>query len=156
MYNGLLHLHSLMRWVIIILLLVGIYRHYKGMSASRSYSGADRKIDLFLMISAHITLLIGLYQWFAGSLGLQNLKDKGFGEVMKNAPERFFAVEHMVGMILSIVFITIGRAKGKPSNAAGAEHKVALGWYLAALVLIFLLVPWPFREGIARGWFPGM
>lgn len=156
MYNGLLHLHNLMRWVIIILLLVAIIKHYKGMSGARAYSGSDRKVDLFLMISAHITLLIGLYQWFAGALGLQNLQSKGFGEVMKNAPERFFAVEHLIGMILAIVFITIGRAKGKPANAAGAEHKKALGWFLAALVLIFLLVPWPFREGIARAWFPGM
>jgi hypothetical protein len=59
-------------------------------------------------------------------------------------------------MIVAITLITIGRAKGKPSNAGAAEHKKALGLFLAALIVIFLTVPWPFREGIGRPWFPGM
>ncbi|MBZ5856579.1 hypothetical protein [Flavihumibacter profundi] len=156
MYNGLLHLHSLMRWIILVLLVLAIVRHYKGMNQKLSYSASDRKIDLFLMISAHITLIIGLYQWFAGEFGFSKIRDMGFGEVMKNAPFRFFAVEHMFGMLLAITFITIGRGKGKPATAGAAEHKKAFGWLLVALIIILLTVPWPFREGIGRPWFPGM
>lgn len=156
MYTGLLHLHSLLRWVILVLLVIAIVKHYKGSSKQLAYSAGDRKVDLFLMISAHITLLVGLYQWFAGDWGFKRIQELGFGEVMKSAPYRFFAVEHMVGMLVAITLITIGRAKGKPANAGGAEHKKALGWFLAALIVIFLTVPWPFREGIGRPWFPGM
>jgi uncharacterized membrane protein len=156
MYTGLLHLHNLMRWVILVLLVIAIFRHYKGMNSRSPYSASDRKIDLFLMISAHITLLIGLYQWFAGEWGLNRIRQLGFGEVMKNAPYRFFAVEHMVGMILAIAFITIGRAAGKPVTAGAVQHKKAFRWFIVALIIILLVIPWPFREGIGRPLFPGM
>ena len=152
MYTGLLHLHSFLRWIILILLLVAIYRHYTGMSKKAGYTAADRKLDLFLMISAHITLLVGLYQWFAGPWGLKLIQAKGFGEVMKNSAERFFAVEHMVGMLVVIALITVGRSKGKPATAGAVEHKKAFGLFVAALLLILLLVPWPFREELGRGW----
>lgn len=152
MYTGLLHLHSLLRWVILILLLVAIYRHYVGMSKKLAYTPGDRKVDLFLMIAAHITLLIGLYQWIVGPWGLKLIQARGFGDVMKSSAERFFAVEHLVGMLLAIILITIGRGKGKPASAAAAEHKKAFGFFMAALILILLLVPWPFREELGRGW----
>ncbi|KYP14725.1 hypothetical protein [Flavihumibacter sp. CACIAM 22H1] len=152
MYTGLLHLHSFLRWIILILLLVAIYRHFTGMNKKLSYSGTDRKVDLFLMISAHITLLIGLYQWVAGPWGLKLIQAKGFGEVMKTSAERFFAVEHFVGMLVVIALITVARGKGKPSSAGPAEHKKAFGLLVAALLLLLLLVPWPFREELGRGW----
>lgn len=156
MYNGLLHLHSILRWVIFILLLIAIVKHYKGMTSRAGYTAGDRKVDLFLMISAHITLLVGLYQWFAGPWGLKNIQAKGFGEVMKNSVDRFFAVEHMVAMLLVIIFITVGRAAGKPSSAGAAQHKKAFMMFLIAFILVLLAVPWPFRANLGRGWFPGM
>ncbi|ULQ57257.1 hypothetical protein KJS94_03465 [Flavihumibacter rivuli] len=156
MYNGLLHLHNLMRWVILVLLVVAILRHLTGMNKRTAYTATDRKVDLFLMISAHITLLVGLYQWFAGSLGLKLIQASGMGGVMKDSAQRYWAVEHMVGMIVVIILITIGRAKGKPASAGAAEHKKALLMFVLALLIILLNAPWPFREGIGRPWFPGM
>ena len=156
MYNGLLHLHSLLRWVIFILLIIAIIKHYKGMTTKSGYSAGDRKVDLFLMISAHVTLLVGLYQWFAGPWGIKLIQDKGFSEVMKNSTERFFAVEHMVGMIVAIILITVGRSAGKPSNAGGSQHRKAFMMFLIALIILLVAVPWPLRENLGRGWFPGM
>lgn len=150
MYTGLLHLHNFLRWVILILLVIALVRHYRGMNARASYTPGDRKIDLFLMIASHTTLLIGLYQWFTGPWGLKNIQAQGFGEVMKNASFRFFAVEHFVAMLIAIVLITIGRASGKPATAGAAQHKKAFILFLVALILILISVPWPFREAVAR------
>ncbi|KIC93394.1 hypothetical protein [Flavihumibacter solisilvae] len=150
MYTGLLHLHNFLRWVILILLVIALVRHYRGMNARASYTPGDRKIDLFLMIASHTMLLIGLYQWFAGPLGLKNIQALGFGEVMKNASFRFFAVEHFVGMLIAIILITIGRAAGKPATAGVAQHKKAFTLFLVALILILISIPWPFREAVAR------
>ena len=148
MYTGLLHLHSLLRWVILILLLIGIYQAFtknKGL----------QKLSLFLLISAHITLLIGLYQWiFSKTVGLKVLIENmgGMGNVMKNSFSRFWAVEHFTGMLIAIVLITIARGKAKKDNFDAAK------WLcLIALLLILASVPWPFREvGAGRTWFPGM
>lgn len=155
MYNGLLHSHNLMRWIILILLVIAVLRHLSGMNKKTLVTAGDKKIDLFLMISAHITLVIGLYQWIAGPWGLKNIQNIGFGEVMKNSAFRFWGVEHITGMLLAIILITIGRGAVKRAVDAAA-HKKAFWCFLIALVVILVTVPWPFREGIARPLFPGM
>jgi hypothetical protein len=144
MYNGLLHLHNLLRWVILLLLLVAIFQSF-------SKAAGLRKTSLFLLISAHTQFLIGLYQWFVGGFGYNLIKSNGFGEVMKNSVQRFWAVEHITGMLIAIILITIARGKVKIGG-----YKAASWLYVVALILILASVPWPFREGIARPWFPGM
>jgi hypothetical protein len=103
------------------------------------------------LIAAHIQFLIGLYQWFAGSFGYKLIKSNGFGEVMKNSIQRFWAVEHIAGMLIGIILITSARGKVKQGN-----YNAASWMYLIALIIILAVVPWPFREDIARPWFPGM
>lgn len=144
MYTGLLHLHNFLRWVILLLLLIAIFQSF-------SKSVGLRKTSLFLLISAHIQFLIGLYQWFVGGFGYNLLRENGFAEVMKNDAQRFWAVEHITGMLIAIIFITAARGKAKKGSYSASS------WlYLVALLLIILVVPWPFREDIARPWFPGV
>lgn len=144
MYNGLLHLHNLLRWVILILLVVSLFQ-------ALTKSAGIKKSSLWLLIAAHITLLVGLYQWIAGNLGLKMIQNMGFSGVMKDAPIRFFAIEHLTGMLVGIILITIARGKAKVLN-----YKAASWLYLIALIVILVTIPWPFREGIGRPWFPGM
>jgi uncharacterized membrane protein len=153
MYNGLLHLHNILRWVILILLIVMIIRHITGNNKNQLISPSDKKFGLFLMIAADITLLIGLYQWFTGAFGMKAISEHGMAEVMRDGQLRFFAVEHMIGMLLGIFSIHLGynRSKKVGSNL----HRSATVWYVVALVIIFLSIPWPFRGDAGRALFPG-
>ncbi|MHA4809856.1 hypothetical protein ACX0G9_17205 [Flavitalea flava] len=153
MYTGLLHLHSFMRWIILILAIIAIYKSYIGMTAGKAFTAGDKKIGLFLMISAHTTLLIGLYQWIVGPWGLKNIQNMGFGPVMKDSVFRFYAVEHLTGMIIAIVLITIGRGVSKKNIPDQVKHKKTFWFFLVAVLIILVSVPWPFRVGIARPWF---
>lgn len=144
MYNGLLHLHNVLRWVILLLLLITIFQAFiksKGIS----------KTSLWLMIAAHTTLILGFYQWYAGKLGLKLIQDAGFSAIMKDSVSRFWAVEHFTGMLIAIILITIARGKAKALN-----YKSACWLYVFALIIILVTVPWPFREGLGRPWFPGL
>ena len=103
------------------------------------------------MIAAHITLVLGVSQWMIGDVGIKVIQNSGFGIVMKDSAARFFAVEHFAGMLIGIILITVARGKAKMLNYSAAS------WlYLLALVVILITIPWPFREGIGRPWFPGM
>lgn len=155
MYTGLLHLHNLLRWVILVLLLVALFRHLAGMNKKRLVSAGDKKVDLFLMIAAHTMLVLGLIQWSVGDFGFNLIRAAGFGAVMKNDAMRFWAIEHLTGMLIAIVLITIGRGKVKRAVDYTA-HKKAFWFFLVALIFILASVPWPFREAVARPWFPGM
>ena len=153
MYTGLLHLHSFLRWVIIVLAVAVIYKSYIGMTAGKAFSAGDKKGGLFLMISAHTQLLVGLYLYFAGPWGLANIRNLGFGEVMKNSNYRFYAVEHIFGMLVAIVLITIGRGAAKKAIPDAAKFKRTFWMVLVALIVILATVPWPFRAAVARPWF---
>ncbi|MDH7462985.1 hypothetical protein QEG73_16945 [Chitinophagaceae bacterium 26-R-25] len=147
MYTGLLHLHSFLRWVILILLLIGLVQAYT--AKSNPDAGAKlKKTSLFLLISAHTTFLIGLYQWIVGPWGLKNITNLGMSAVMKDDVYRFFAVEHLTGMLIAIVLITIARGKVKK-----AAYGAAFWLYFIALVIILVSIPWPGRmAGAGRGW----
>jgi hypothetical protein len=148
----LLLLHSILRWVILILLVLAIVKSYSGMSSGRSFAEGDRKLSLFLMISAHTTLVLGLVLWFFGQFGLSLVVDNGMGMVMKNSVMRYWVVEHFVGMLIAIVLITIGRGVAKKSIPDPAKFKRAFWLFLVALIIILATVPWPFRAGVGRPW----
>ncbi|RYY59061.1 MAG: hypothetical protein EOO12_16570 [Chitinophagaceae bacterium] len=149
MYNAMLHAHSGLRWVVFILLLLAIFRH--ATAGSKPYG---RKNGLLLTIFADIMLLIGLYLWFAGAWGLTQIQSRGFGEVMKDPVARFFAVEHMVGMIVAIALLHVGKAQGKKNIPDRNKHTRALVFYVLSLLIMLFSIPWPFRAiGAGRGWF---
>lgn len=145
METGMLHLHNVLRWVILVLLLLTLFQSF-------SKNEAAKKTSLWLMIAAHTMLLIGIYQLIAGRYGIT----KGLPEdveLMKNKFYRFYWIEHPLMMFISIILITISRSKIK-KNSYGA----AAWMLLVALLLILAAIPWPFREVVGEGrkWFPGM
>lgn len=157
MATGLLHLHNILRWIILILLLISIYKAYTGWKGNKAFSPADRKTWLFTMIAAHLTLVLGLYQVLAGNIGWFTHPPLMEGEtVMSNKGLRFFLVEHPILMILAIVFITMASGMAKKPVSDTVKYQKAFRFFLIALLLILLGIPWPFRAEIGRALFPGM
>jgi len=154
MEQGLLHLHSLLRWVILVFLLLSIFRQMT--AGNQPFGGRDKAFGLPLLIAAHLNFLIGLYQWITGPWGLKMIQANGMGAVMKDSVMRFWAVEHSVMMLIGVVLITIGYGQRKSKHTARVQHRRALIFYILALIVILMAVPWPFREVIGRPWFPGM
>lgn len=156
MEQGLLHLHNFLRWVILILLLWNIFRH---ITAQRELFGRkDVSLGKWLMISSHVMLLIGLIQYFTrDNSGFQLFQQHG-SEVMSNSVYRYWAVEHITGMIIAIILITIAYGTRKKTILSDQrKHKRALTFYIIALIILLVNMPWPFRtNGIARSLFPGM
>ena len=156
MQTGLVHLHNFLRWVILVLLILSIVKSYTGWQQKKLFSAGDRKVWLFTLIAAHITLLIGLYQWAYGRYGFMVTKMPEGESVMKNKFFRFFWVEHPTGMILSIILITLGYGMAKKSISDETKYKKAFWYFFIALLVILVTVPWPFREIVGRPLFPGM
>ncbi len=155
MDTGLLHLHNLLRWIILVLLLVSIVKTYSGWQSKKVFSAGDKKIWLFTMIAGHITLLLGLYQVGFGRFGISKGLPEGTS-LMKDKFFRFFWVEHPVAMILAIVFLTLAHGMSKKAVPDETKYKKAFIYFLLALILILAAVPWPFRDVVGRPWAPGM
>ena len=104
-------------------------------------------INLFAMVMLHIQLLIGLALYFVNSPKVS------FAEGwMKVAMYRFYGMEHLIGMILAITLVTLGRKKAEKLKNTRDKHRRVMISYTIALVLILLSIPWPFREALGGAW----
>lgn len=153
LYNVLVHLHSVGRWIVLLLLLIAIFNSL--VAGDRPFIKSDNRTGLLLTIFADLMLLIGLVLWYFGPRGYQYLSGEGgMGEVMKDPNSRFFVVEHFAGMLVAIILIHIGKAQAKKRIGDKAKHRRTLIFYLLALLIILASIPWPFRQvGAGSHWF---
>jgi hypothetical protein len=153
LYNVLLHVHSAGRWVVLLLLLFAIINSL--IAGNRPYIRTDNRLGLLLTISADLMLLIGIVLWYFGNMGYKMIEAAGgMSNAMKDPVTRFYAVEHLVGMLIAIILIHIGKAQGKKKISDKSKHRRTLIFYFLALLIILASIPWPFREiGAGRGWY---
>lgn len=149
MLMGIQHLHGTLRWVVLVLLFLSIVKAFTGMSSGRTFSEADRKRGLFTMISLHLQLVLGFILYFGK--GWSNML--GSADAMGDTVLRFFSLEHMVTMLIAIVFGTLGYSLSKRATEDRSKFRRQAIWFTVCLVLILSSIPWPFREGFeAYGW----
>jgi hypothetical protein len=150
MYIGLLHLHSALRYVVLILLIIAVIKALIAWRSKKNFASSDKKLYLFTLVAVHIQLLIGLVLYFVSPIVDQAYAD--FGAAMKNPALRFWAVEHFTVMLVAIILITIGYSSSKKATQDVTKHMRVGLFYLIGLALILISIPWPFSS-VPRPWF---
>jgi len=150
MHTILLEIHSILRYVVLILLVISIVKSAKGLIANSDYSSKNYKLDLFAMIATHTQFLLGIILYFVSPIvkaGLSNM-----GATMKDDVLRFWTVEHSLMMLFGIVLITVGRKLSKKAATAALKHKRIFIFFGLGLILILISIPWPFSTSVPRPW----
>lgn len=140
MYNFLLLSHSWLRWVVLILAVLAIYRNYEGFSTGRKWTATDKKFNTFFIGSLHLQLVIGLILYSGVSPMMQGIM-ADMSASMKNKELRFWAVEHMTGMIIAVLIAQIGSIKAKKQVSDAGKFRTAFFWFLAAIILVLIMIP---------------
>lgn len=137
------HLHSGLRWIVLILLIWAIANAF----SAKHFEKKHKMINLFAMLTLHIQLVIGLIQYFTSA------KVQFSAGWMENKLLRFYGMEHLAGMLLAIILITIGYSKAKRKVNDADKFKAIRLFYSIGLIIILLSIPWPFRAYLGGGWF---
>lgn len=154
MYSFLKHAHSGWRWIVLILLVAAIANAFMKWQKKSDYKESDRKLSTFAMIATHIQFLFGIVLLFISPLAIKAMKNyESFGELMGNAINRFYTVEHTSMMLLAIALITIGNARTKRLNVAASKHKSVFIFFLLGLLIMLVSIPWPGFRGLPGSWF---
>ena len=111
--------------------------------SGKSFESSDQKINMFAMISAHIQLLFGL------ALYMVSPKVQFSAGWMGESIFRYFGMEHLLMMLIAILFITMGHLRSKKTGS----HKAAAIPFILAFLFILVRAPWPFWGSIRSGWF---
>ena len=136
-------IHSGLRWIILILLVLAIINAF----SAKTFEKKHKMINLFAMIALHTQLLIGLVL-------LKSSGKVNFGEGwMKDAIYRFYGMEHLAGMVIAIALITFGYVKSKKGTTPAEIYKPIKLFYVIGLIIILASIPWPFRANLGGAWF---
>ncbi len=139
MYDLLLSIHNIARWLVLLAAIYLIYRSLNGLR-SRTYEPADRQagqvytglMDLQLVLGILLLILSPLVQSAWGN----------FGAAMQNSQTRFFVAEHWVLMLAAVILAHVGSSRIKKATEALIKQRQALIWYGLSLALMLLAIPW--------------
>lgn len=148
--HPLLVLHSWLRWLVLISLVVAIVRSFAATRSGRAFSRADNFIRHTTATIAHIQLMVGLALYFISPLVSYFLHN--FRTAVHDRQARFFGMEHIAVMVVAITVLTIGSAKAKRKPTDAQKHKAVFVWFTIALVLILTSIPWAFSPLVSRPW----
>lgn len=135
MNEGLLHAHSGLRWVVLVLLVSSIVTGFMNMAANKPYK---KGLYAATMGMLHIQVILGIVLLVSKHFPLS----QPMGEIMKNEQARFMIVEHPVMMLVAAVIATMGYSVGKRAQTDSLKHKRTAILFAIALVVVFLAIPW--------------
>ena len=141
MYPGLLQIHSILRYFVLILLVIVIVQSLVGWLNKKPYGSIENRIGLFLFISTHTQLLVGIILFFVSPFVQFS------GAAMKDSSTRYWLVEHNTAMLIAIVFITLARTTSKKMTDSDAKHRRMFVFNTIALVIIVTTI-WLSGRGI--------
>ena len=157
LYEGILGLHSLLRWILLILLIVNIIR--VNIESKDRFDETDMKFSFWMTIFTWLNLIAAIDLYLFGHNGISIMKEQGYSmkDVLNSEWLRFWIIEHPSLMLIALSMLIVSHSICMRNFTAPTKHKVMNILYVSALLLIIIAIPWPFRmEGIARPVFRGL
>ena len=147
MYPLILAVHSLLRWVVLGAGLVAFGRALAGMRARRPWTAGDERAGQLFVGTLDLQFLIGLVL-YVGLSPITRVAFEDFGAAMGNSMLRFWAVEHIFGMVIAVALAHVGRVRVRKTTDAVRRQRLTAIFFGLALVAIVATIPWP---GTAAG-----
>jgi putative Ca2+/H+ antiporter (TMEM165/GDT1 family) len=141
MYIEILRVHSILRWVLLLCLIITLVKYLVGWQGNRQWKKSDNILSIVFTSLMDIQLLLGLALYFFLS-PITQFALSDFGAAMKDPELRFYAVEHFSMMLIAVVLVHIGRAKSKKIKIDRNKFKTAFIFFFIALIVMLVVIPW--------------
>ncbi len=142
LYSITLFVHSWLRWVVLIAVLWSIASSWSALRQGADWTPADerRRRILLRAVEVQVTLGLLLYVWLSPIVrgAFANM-----GAAMRSAPLRFFAIEHIVAMVIALGVLQMASARARKATEPRARHRIMLKGSAAFLVCVLAGIPWP-------------
>jgi hypothetical protein len=130
-----------MRWIIILLAIYALVRIFMGVFGKREFTETDRKALTFYSIGMDIQLLLGLLLYFFLS-PITTAAFGNFGATMSNSAIRFFAVEHILLMIVAVVLAHVASIMARRATSSASKFNRAAIWLTLSVLAVLAGIPW--------------
>lgn len=148
MYQFILGLHNILRWVVLLGGAYALSVTLKGLFSRATYGDSEQRAGLIFTSALNAQFVIGLILYVISPLVQGALRN--MSGAMQNDQLRFFAVEHITIMILAVAAAQMGYSFAKRAKTDRAKFmRASIGYVLSALLIIFAIPWW-------RPLFPGL
>lgn len=155
LYSVSLAIHSVLRWVVLLAGFAAVVQAAVALATAGSFDKRHKLTNLATMISVDTQLLLGLLLYGVLSPTVTQVVFADFGAAMKDSVLRFWAVEHLTGMLLATVLVHVAYFVAKRAKVDRTKHVWTLVGMGVSMLAIVASIPWPFRAA-SRALFPGL
>ena len=142
-YTIFLSAHSYLRWIVLILALVAVFKALSGWLGNRRWEASDQKIGGFFVGALDLQFLVGIIL-FAFLSPITEAAFQDFGAAMANKVTRFFVTEHTLLMLVSVAMAHVGRSRSRRIEDPVKRHKTVAIFFGLSLILMLAGIPWSF------------
>jgi hypothetical protein len=138
-YLTILAVHSWVRWLVLISGLLAVLRAFR--AGRGTWGAADDRAGFWFVMLLDLQVLIGLalYVWLSP---ITHEAFRDMGAAMKSSSLRFWAVEHIFGMLIAVAFAHVGRVRIRKAEPARRRRLAVIFFGLAVLAML-ASIPWP-------------
>lgn len=144
MYQFTLAAHNIMRWIVVLLAVYALVRIFMGVFGKREFTESDRKALSFYAIGMDVQLLLGLLLYFFLS-PLTTAAMSNFGAAMSDSTLRFFAVEHILLMVVAVVLAHVAVMMARRATTSASKFNRAAIWLTLSVLAVLAAIPWATR-----------
>jgi hypothetical protein len=118
--------HNIVRWIILVLGVIALFRAYRGWLGKQPWTPTDRKMGVFFGSALDVQLLLGILLVIL--MGVSNLG--------------LYLVEHVLPMLLAVILAHVGSIQSRKAATDLDKHKRAAIWYTIVFLVLLIAIPW--------------
>jgi hypothetical protein len=119
---------------------IALYASYRGWLGGRAYGRGEAAAGRAFTGLLDLQVLLGLVLYALSPIVRTGLGD--LGAAMGVRELRFFAVEHITGMVIALVFAHVGAVRVKRASTDASKLRQAAIWQTLATLSILVSLPW--------------
>lgn len=143
MYPIVLFAHSVVRWAVLLAAVWAAMAALSGLRSRRAFTRKARVPGIVLAAVVDVQLLLGLALW----LGLSP------HALTAGARSHYWTFAHPLAGLAVVALVHVGSARSRRMLDDASRWQTASRFYLAALVVTVLAIPWPLL-GMGRSLLP--
>ncbi len=141
MFEMVLGLHNLARWLVLAAGLWAVIVIWRGWLGRRPWTAREMTAARIYVGLLDLQMLLGLLLYAVFS-PLTHDAFRHVGVAMGDPSARYFVVEHPAIMVIAIAVAHVGVARAKRQDTDAAKYQVAAIWLGISLAAIAGFIPW--------------
>jgi len=131
-------LHSLWRWVVLILALIVIGKALRGWLGQQTWQDLDKRLGTFYIMAFTVQFVLGLILYLGTLMGAHQIRWYELSLVR-------LSFEHVLLMLIALGVVHMVPARVRKAGDDLAKHRVTTIGFIISLLLVVVAVPtWGF------------